>query len=136
MSKTCMNDGEKPMIKKWVDKKRYNRIAAIYDLLENPMELLSYSRWRKEVFTWVPKGGKILEVGVGTGKNLPYYYRNHEIFAVDVSENMLKRAKIIAEKSKALFLVLGWGFELGRKDKTLCRKHYRKCVEKRKPSRC
>ena len=97
-----MHDGEKLMIKKGVDKKRYNRIAAIYDLLENPMELLSYSRWRKEVFEWVPKRGRILEVGVGTGKNLPYYYRNHEIFAVDVSENMLKRARIIAEKSKAL----------------------------------
>jgi len=89
------------MIKKGVDKKRYNRIAAIYDSLENPMELLSYSRWRKEVLKWLPKREKILEVGVGTGKNLPHYCKNHEIFAVDISENMLKRAKDRAEESKA-----------------------------------
>lgn len=106
MSKTYMHYGEKPMIKKGVDKKQYNRIAASYDLLENPMELLSYSRWRKEVLKWVPKRGRILEVGVGTGKNLPYYYENHEIFAVDISENMLKRAKIKAETSEAsIYLV-------------------------------
>jgi len=102
MSKTCMHDGGEAMIKKGVDKKRYNRIAAIYDSLENPMELLSYSRWRKEILKWIPRRGRILEVGVGTGKNLPYYYKNHEVFAVDISENMLKRAKNRAEKSKAL----------------------------------
>jgi ubiquinone/menaquinone biosynthesis C-methylase UbiE len=90
------------VIKKGVDKKRYNRIAAIYDSLENPMELLSYSRWRKEILKWVPRRGRILEVGVGTGKNLPYYYKDHEVFAVDISENMLKRAKNRAEKSKAM----------------------------------
>jgi len=89
------------MTKEGVDKKRYDRIAAIYDSLENPMELLSYSRWRKEVFEWVPKRGKILEVGVGTGKNLPYYHKKHEVFAADISENMLKRAKIKAETSEA-----------------------------------
>lgn len=65
------------------------------------MELLSYSRWRKEVLGWVPRRGKILEVGVGTGKNLPFYYKKHEIFAVDISENMLKRAKSRAETSEA-----------------------------------
>jgi ubiquinone/menaquinone biosynthesis C-methylase UbiE len=94
--------GRKHLIKNGVDKKRYNRIAVVYDSLESPMELLSYSCWRKEVLKWVPKKGTILEVGVGTGKNLPFYNRNQGIFAVDVSENMLKRAKVRAEKSKAL----------------------------------
>jgi hypothetical protein len=37
------------LIKEGFDKKRYDRIAGVYDLLEGPMELLSYSRWRKEV---------------------------------------------------------------------------------------
>jgi len=92
----------KHMMKKGLDKKRYNRIAAVYDSLESPMELLSYSRWRKEVFKWIPKKGTILEVGVGTGKNLPYYHKNHEVFAIDISENMLQRAKSRAEKPTAL----------------------------------
>ena len=90
------------MIKEGIDRKRYNRIAGIYDSLESPMELLSYSRWRKEAFKWIPKKGRILEVGVGTGKNLHYYYKDHTVFAVDISENMLKRGKSRAEKSEAL----------------------------------
>jgi len=89
------------MVKKGLDRKRYNRIAAVYDSLESPTELLSYSRWRKEIFEWIPKKGRILEVGVGTGQNLPYY-RNRKVFAVDISENMLKKAKIRAGKSEAI----------------------------------
>jgi ubiquinone/menaquinone biosynthesis C-methylase UbiE len=106
------------MMKKGVDKKRYNRIAGIYDSLESPMELLSYSRWRKEVFKRAPKRGKILEIGVGTGKNLPYYRKDHEIFAVDISENMLNRAKIRAEKPKAMVHLAQMDVErLGFRDK-------------------
>jgi len=90
------------MMKKGLDRKRYNRIAAVYDSLESPMELLSYSRWRKEVFQWIPKKRIILEIGVGTGKNLPNYHISHEVFAIDISENMLQRAKTSARKQSAL----------------------------------
>jgi len=34
----------------------------------------------------------ILEIGVGTGKNLPYYGRDSEVIGVDLSGEMLKRA--------------------------------------------
>jgi len=90
------------MMKKGLDRKRYNRIAAVYDSLESPMDLLSYSRWRKEVFQWIPKKGTILEIGVGTGKNLLNYHISHEVFAIDISENMLQRAKTRARKQSAL----------------------------------
>ncbi len=90
------------MPKEGLDKTRYNRIAAVYDSLESPMELLSYSRWRKEIFKWIPKKGKILEVGVGTGKNLPNYHKNQEVSAIDISENMLHRAKSKASKQRTL----------------------------------
>lgn len=89
-------------MKRGLDKKRYNKIAAFYDSLESPMELLSYSRWRKQVFQRIPKKGAILEIGVGTGKNLSNYHRNHKIFAIDISENMLQRAKSRTEKQRAL----------------------------------
>jgi len=36
---------------------------------------------------------KILEVGVGTGKNFPYYPSDVEITAIDFSEKMLDRAR-------------------------------------------
>jgi demethylmenaquinone methyltransferase/2-methoxy-6-polyprenyl-1,4-benzoquinol methylase len=79
--------------KQGLDKKRYNRIAPFYDQFEGPMELFSYSRWRKKMQKYVPGKGTILEIGVGTGKNLPYYNKNQRLIAVDISEKMLQKAK-------------------------------------------
>lgn len=90
------------MTKKGIDKKRYDRIAAFYDLFENPMELLSFARWRSKAVDKIFAEQKLLEVGVGTGKNLPYYNENQRVFAVDISKKMLKKAKIRAQNSKAL----------------------------------
>jgi ubiquinone/menaquinone biosynthesis C-methylase UbiE len=42
--------------------------------------------------------GKVLEVAVGTGKNLPYYPRGCRIIAVDLSREMLKVARKRAVK--------------------------------------
>src|SRR5471030_3279339 len=39
-----------------------------------------------------PKGGRILEVGVGTGISLPDYARHNTIVGVDLSEPMLRKA--------------------------------------------
>src|ERR1022692_3150113 len=40
-----------------------------------------------------PKGGRILEVGVGTGISLPDYKRSNRIVGVDLSLPMLKKAR-------------------------------------------
>jgi phosphatidylethanolamine/phosphatidyl-N-methylethanolamine N-methyltransferase len=40
-----------------------------------------------------PDGGRILEVGVGTGISLPDYARSHRIVGVDLSEPMLRKAQ-------------------------------------------
>ncbi len=77
-------------------------MAALYDSLESPMELLTYSRWREEVFERLLKEGRVLEVGVGTGKNLTYYYKGHEVVALDISEKMLRRAKKRTKRVNAL----------------------------------
>ncbi len=52
--------------------------------------------WRELLWTKA-EGNKILEIGVGTGKNFPYYPANAEVTAIDFSEKMLSRA---AEKAK------------------------------------
>ncbi len=39
-----------------------------------------------------PEGGRILEVGVGTGISLPDYARRNKIVGVDLSEPMLRKA--------------------------------------------
>lgn len=69
---------------------RYGRISSVYDLLETPMEW-SVSRWREELMENV--SGRVLEVGVGTGKNLPHYPAEVEVIAVDFSLRMLRKAK-------------------------------------------
>ena len=71
-------------------KKRYNRAAKFYDILENPMEMMALKKWRIELMEELK--GKVLEIGVGTGKNLEYYPLNIDITAIDFSEKMLKKA--------------------------------------------
>jgi len=73
-------------------RKRYNRIAFFYDLMDAPLEHLRFASWRPMVRDRI-KGGNVLEVGVGTGKNLDYYPDDIKITAVDLSPRMLKRAQ-------------------------------------------
>jgi len=80
-------------------KRRYNRIAPLYDLMEGLVERSRYSKWRKLLWSKV-EGTHILEVGVGTGKNFPYYPADAEITAIDFSKKMLKRAQDKASKQK------------------------------------
>jgi hypothetical protein len=54
-----------------LEQRRYDRIAPLYDAMERPLELRA-GRWRRELWGRVGTG-RILELGVGTGKNLPYY---------------------------------------------------------------
>lgn len=75
---------------------RYDRIAPLYDFLEILAER-RYSPWRQafweEVRRHLPAGGRLLEVGVGTGKNMPYWPREAGLTAVDLSPRMLERAR-------------------------------------------
>lgn len=84
-----MNDTEKI-------KKRYNRVSKVYDLLESPMEWMVFEDWRIEVAKELE--GKVLEVGVGTGKNIPYYPEDVDVTAIDFSDKMLAKARKKAEK--------------------------------------
>ncbi len=82
-----------------IAKGRYNRIAPVYDIMGGIIERSRYSKWRELLWSKVV-GTHILEIGVGTGKNFPYYPADTEITAVDFSEKMLKRAQDKASKQK------------------------------------
>lgn len=56
------------------------------------MERLWFRAWRRRVWSAI-EGDRILEVGVGTGKNLPFHPKDRVVVAVDLSERMLARAK-------------------------------------------
>ncbi len=81
-----------------VAKKRYNRIAPLYDFMTGLMERSRY--YRRELLWSKVEGVHILEVGVGTGKSFCYYPPDVVITAVDFSDRMLKRARDKASKQK------------------------------------
>lgn len=70
--------------------KKYDRYSRFYNLLEAPMELF-FSKWRKDLIGRA--NGKILEVGVGTGKNIKYYSKDADLTVIDFSNGMLEKAK-------------------------------------------
>ena len=68
----------------------YDRWAPVYDLVFGGV----FSKGRKAAIQATNKiGGRVLEVGVGTGISLPLYSPNVRIFGTDISEAMLKKAK-------------------------------------------
>ncbi len=71
---------------------RYDRLAAVYDLMEAIVERMAYRRWRKQLWSQLP-GNRVLEVGAGTGKNIPHYPETARVTAIDLSERMLERAR-------------------------------------------
>ncbi len=75
-----------------VTRKRYNRIAPLYDAMEALMERSRFRVWRERLWSQVVPG-HILEVGVGTGKNMRYYPAGATVTAIDLSERMLERAR-------------------------------------------
>ncbi|HYE84490.1 MAG TPA: class I SAM-dependent methyltransferase [Clostridia bacterium] len=76
--------------------RRYDRVSAIYDIFEAPMEMVALKQWRKGLMDELY--GNVLEVGVGTGKNIEYYPKGIDITGIDFSQGMLKRARQRAEK--------------------------------------
>ena len=70
---------------------RYQRIARVYDLLDLPFEYGRYRKIRPLLFRGL--SGRILEAGVGTGRNFPFYPAGSDIVGIDLSPAMLARAE-------------------------------------------
>lgn len=73
-------------------RRRYDRLAFFYDLMEAPMEWWRFGSWRNRLRDGI-SGAQALEVGIGTGKNMPYHPGSLKIAGIDISPRMLKRAK-------------------------------------------
>lgn len=86
---------------------RYDRIAPVYDLMELLPEQ-QFRPWREKLWAQVPEG-RVLEVGVGTGKNFPFHRPGMQVVGIDISQRMLQRARQRAEE-------LGRAMELRQMD--------------------
>jgi phosphatidylethanolamine/phosphatidyl-N-methylethanolamine N-methyltransferase len=68
----------------------YDRWAPVYDFVFGGV----FSKGRKAAIQATNRvGGRVLEVGVGTGISLPQYASHLRIFGTDISEAMLRKAK-------------------------------------------
>ena len=71
-------------------RKAYARWAPVYDLVFGAV----FDRGRQAAIAAADRvGGRILEVGVGTGISLPGYSRRNRITGIDLSEAMLRKAR-------------------------------------------
>lgn len=87
--------------------RRYARLAPLYDLLEAPMERLGGRRRRRRLLA--AAAGEVLEVGIGTGRNLEFYPPTVRVTGIDPVDGMLARAERRARR-------LGLAVELVRAD--------------------
>lgn len=69
----------------------YDRVASVYDLYTRPMEAMGGTRARRRLFSRAR--GRVLELGIGTGANVPFYPPDVELVGVDISGRMLQRAR-------------------------------------------
>ncbi len=69
----------------------YRHIATFYDLLDLPFETFRYRPLRIELFAGLE--GTLLDAGVGTGRNMPYYPQDAKTVGIDLSPAMLARAR-------------------------------------------
>lgn len=76
---------------------KYQKTSWVYDLLDAPWER-EYRKWRPEILRDV--GGRVLEAGVGTGRNLFHYPPAVALTAIDLSPGMLRMARQRAEKAR------------------------------------
>lgn len=75
---------------------KYNVTALFYDILDYPWERV-YREWRPLLLGDLR--GKVLEAGVGTGRNFRHYHESVELTGVDLSDVMLKKATRKAGKA-------------------------------------
>lgn len=66
---------------------RYQRMSAIYDSMEGMAER-RYRPWREKLWA-MATGPRVLEVGVGTGKNMPHWPKGTQMTAIDLTPGML-----------------------------------------------
>lgn len=72
----------------------YDPLAARYDAAIRPLERLILARLREKTMAALPAGGRMLEVGAGTGLNFRFYKNEASGVASELSWEMLRQAEV------------------------------------------
>lgn len=73
-------------------RKKSDRIAPFYDRFQDMLEPSRLRSLRARLREGI-RGDRALEVGVGTGRNMPYYASSVEVTGIDLSPGMLEQAR-------------------------------------------
>ena len=76
---------------------KYRLTSWVYDILDYPWER-HYRRWRPQILQDL--NGRVLEAGVGTGRNLPCYPPSVDLTGIDLSAGMLREARKRVSQAK------------------------------------
>lgn len=81
-------------------RRRYDRTARVYDWMD---KMIPESTRKKAI---AQARGRVLEVGVGTGKNLHYYKEGCVVTGIDFSPRMLSKARERAKQARVSVTLL------------------------------
>jgi ubiquinone/menaquinone biosynthesis C-methylase UbiE len=100
--------GAKNVTYQWVDcerafiAQRYDRIASLIGLFDRLLFLPPGLRRRAAARLKLKQGDRVLEIGCGTGRNFPFLREAvgpaGEIYGVDLSRGMLRRARALCRR--------------------------------------
>ncbi|MFL6332381.1 MAG: class I SAM-dependent methyltransferase [Pyrinomonadaceae bacterium] len=100
----------------------YDRFAGVYDRNMRPLERCGLARLRAralaELAPALEDGGRLLEVGAGTGGNFPFYPPGARAACVEPSREMLLRAASKKERPEGSLLVRSYAERLPFADAT------------------
>ena len=76
----------------------YDRFSGYYDLATKAYALLKNGNEKNRLMQYlslleIKEGDKVIEISIGTGRNIKYLNPNAEYFGVDISLGMLKRCQ-------------------------------------------
>ncbi len=82
---------------------KYDLISPFYNVGHSIMEHIFFRKWRRNLLRTV--GGNVLEIGIGTGKNIPFYdFTKVTLTATDISGRMLRKAEKNAGRKNIRFV--------------------------------
>lgn len=87
---TTVREREDRVVSTELTKARYNRIAPFYNYIEAISER-QFAPWRKILLA--KARGEVLEIGVGTGRNFPYYPAGAPVTGIDLANRLLAIAR-------------------------------------------
>ena len=76
----------------------YDRFASFYDFATRTYAWFKSGNERNRVMPYlslldIKKGDKVIEISIGTGRNIKYLNPEADFFGVDISSGMLKRCQ-------------------------------------------